>query len=758
MLKKEGSRIEGTPAAVAPLIGANRILSALPLHCTALFLGAFLLFAIQPMFTKMILPLLGGTPAIWNTAVMFFQGMLLSGYLYAHLLSRLSRLRWQVLMHGSVLALGLLFLPVHPAWSEAPSGGVRPVPWLVGLLTVSIGLPFFAVSATAPLLQRWFSRSGHPRASDPYFLYVSSNIGGLLALLAYPVLIEPLVGLKLQSRAWAAGYVLLALAIVLCSISLRAWYGLRPATLPKPAPGPDRTVALSRRITWDSRAHWVVLSFVPSALLLAVTLHISTDVASAPFLWVAPLSLYMLSFIIVFARRPILKHKWMLLLQLVVYALLAVYFTRMTLLPLLALHLAALFVTAMVCHGELVRLRPAAEHLTEFYLWMSVGGLLGGVFCVLVAPVLFNSVLEYPLVLTLGCLLRPGSTGGGRRQYLLDVLLPGLFALLFFFLQAFLDFGVFKFLGAASNWLLFVVALLAFYSFRHRPLRLALAFAPLIFGLIFLDDVSRQLLRRRSFFGVYTVSADKERQTHYLYHGNIIHGSQRMEPATISTPTGYYCEDGPLGQVFAAVGTARKLRHIGCIGLGTGTTACYRQPGQRLTFFEVDPVIERIARNPDLFRYLEPGGQDVEVILGDGRQNVSRMPDGTFDLLILDAFSSDAIPAHLLTREALAIYLRKLVPGGIAVFHISNQYVRLEPVVANLVADAGLSALIQDYEPDSEDTTEVERLSSTWVVVARNDADLACLEGDDRWRPLEPDARVGIWTDDYSNLFKILMW
>ncbi len=758
MLEK-GAHIRSTPAAVAALAGTNRALPALPLYCTALFLGAFLLFAIQPMFTKMILPLLGGTPAVWNTAVMFFQAMLLAGYLYAHLVSRLSRLRWQVLVHGSVLALGLLSVPIHPAWPEAPSGGLPPVLWLVGLLAVSIGLPFFAVSATAPLLQRWFSHSDHPQASDPYFLYVSSNIGGLLALLAYPVVIEPLFGLRLQSRAWAAGYVLLALTIALCSASLRTRRKPSSAGPQTPTPIRDKTTAspLSADITWERRIHWIALAFVPSALLLAVTLHISTDVAAAPFLWVLPLSLYMLSFVIVFARRPILKHRWMTKLQIAICALLVVFFAEKSLVALLTVHLLALFVTAMVCHGELVRNRPAAEHLTEFYLWMSVGGLLGGVFCVLAAPLLFDSVLEYPLALTLACLLRPGSTGGGWRRRLLDVLLPALFALLFFFVQALLDFASVKALDIAGPLLLFGGALVAFYSFRHRPLRLALAFAPLIFGLIFVRDVRHQLLRRRSFFGVYTVSTDKKGETHYLYHGNIIHGSQRMDPAMVSTPTGYYCEEGPLGQVFAAVNATRRLEHIGCIGLGTGTTACYRQAGQRLTFFEVDPAIERIARDPNLFRYLEPGGRDVEVILGDGRQNLNRIPDGTFDFLVLDAFSSDAIPAHLLTREALAVYLRKLAPAGIIMFHISNRYVRLEPVVAGLVADAGLSALIEDYEPDVEDTP-AKPMSSQWVAVTRDDADLACLRGDDRWRPFEPDPRVGVWTDDYSNLFEILIW
>jgi SAM-dependent methyltransferase len=746
------------PSAVASPNLRSGALPTLPLHCVALFLGSFLLFAIQPMFTKMILPLLGGTPAVWNTAVMFFQGMLLGGYLYAHLLSRLDKVRWQVLIHASVLIVGLLFLPVHLAWPEAPSGGTHPVAWLVALLTLSIGLPFFAVSATAPLLQRWFSRSGHPHASDPYFLYVSSNIGGLAALLAYPVVIEPLLGLSVQSRAWTAGYALLALTITLCAISLRALRGSEATLAAVPAPQPGEAAsALSDEITWSTRAHWLSLSFVPSALLLAVTLHISTDVASVPFLWVVPLSLYMLTFIIVFARRPILKHKWMLVIQIPLYALIAIYFTKLELLPMFALDLAVLFVTAMVCHGELVRLRPAASRLTEFYLWMSFGGLLGGIFCVLVAPLLFNSVLEYPLILVVACIVRPGFTSGGWRRSLLDGLLPAAVALTYSFAEGFLDSEALSRLGVAGPILAYVAVAAAFLAFRHRPLRLALSFAAILFGgILVADGASNRFFRQRSFFGVYTVTRDPGGNIHSLYHGNIVHGDQYMNEAMARVPTSYYNREGPLGQVFEGMIAVRPLKHVGCIGLGTGTTACYQEPGQAMTFFEVDPAMERIARDPALFRYLELAKPDVNVVLGDGRQSISRVADGTFDLIVLDAFSSDAIPVHLLTREALALYMRKLAPGGIVLFHISNRYVNLEPVLANLVADAGLNALVEDYEP-SEDT-KGRGWRSTWVAVARDSGDLAIFNEDDGWRSLEPDPAVGLWTDDYSNMFRTLIW
>ncbi len=753
-MAQESILVAGSPAPDSRVDLQGGTGAMVPLYSAALFLGSLILFVIQPMFTKMVLPLLGGTPAVWTTAVMFFQAVLLAGYLYAHLLSRLKDLRKQALIHLAVLGLGFAFLPIQTARDWTPPVGGSPVLWLVALFAVSIGLPFFAVSATAPLLQKWFSHSEHRHADDPYFLYVASNVGGLAGLLGYPVVIEPLLGLARQSHGWTAGYILLSLIIVLGAISLWSIQRRRTDIVIEPTADPTRPadLLLSDRVTWAGRARWVALSFVPSALLLAVTLHISTDVAAAPFLWVAPLALYLLSFILVFARRPILKHGWMLRLQIPVYALLAIYFTERDLWLVLTLHLATLFVTAMVCHGELVRRRPAADHLTEFYLWMSVGGLLGGVFCALIAPVVFDSVLEYPLVLVFACLLRPTSGRRGRLRYPLDLVLPAALVALYFLARLCLDVHA---LGVVGPVLLYTATATGLYLFRRRPLRLALGFAPLLFGSIYLDRFDNQLFRERSFFGVYTVATDASGRFHKLYHGTTLHGDQYMDADTICTPGTYYDQEGPLGQVFAAMRAVRPLEHVGVVGLGTGTVACYQQPSQMMTFFEVDPLIERIARDPNLFRYLQLRGQDVDVIIGDGRRSVGDMPDGAFDLLVLDAFSSDAIPVHLLTREAVATFMRKLVPDGIAMFHISNRFVDLEPVLANLTDDAGLSALIQEYDPEE---SAFSAASSTWVAVARDGRDLEGLEADYRWRPLEPDPKVGLWTDDYSNLFRTLIW
>jgi len=728
------------------------------LYCAALFLGSALLFAIEPMYAKMVLPLLGGTPAVWNTAMMFFQAVLLAGYLYAHLLSQIRSLRLQAVFHAVVLVGGALFLPVHIAWRDATSASSHPVPWLVGLMTVSIGLPFLAVSATAPLLQRWFSRSDHPHASNPYFLYAASNAGGLIALLSYPVLIEPHLGLALQSRAWTAGYLLLALCVALCLATL--WAARRRLAAAHAADDafeireeetPDEP---RERITWARRIRWTALAFVPSALLLAVTQHISTDIAAAPFLWIVPLSLYLLSFILVFARRPILRHRWMLWLQVWVFALLAIYFTEHDDLVFLALHLAALFVTAMVCHGELVRRRPMPEHLTEFYLWISAGGLLGGVFCSLIAPLAFNSILEYPLVLTLACLLRPESGPRGPVRRLLDLALPAILICTYLFVWH--QWDIFK-AGAKGPILFYGATALVLYSFSNRPLRLTLGFGLVLFCAIHLVEMKYQIHRERSFFGLYTVCTDGKGYIHRLYNGNILHGDECMDPNKLRTPRTYYIPGGPLWQVFEAMNDCDLLRHVGVIGLGAGGTSCYHKPGRTMTFFEIDPTMERIARTPRLFRYLQECEPGVQVVIGDGRLKLAATEDGSFDLLIVDAFTSDAIPVHLLTREAIALYMRKLAPGGIALLHISNRYLDLEPVVANLVEDAGLTGMIQEHRLN-ETQRRAGGSSSTWAVVARDANDLDLLDPCDGWRAPRTDPAVGVWTDDYSNVFRTLVW
>jgi hypothetical protein len=711
-------------------------------YASTVALSAFLLFVVQPLFTRMVLPHLGGTAAVWNVCVMWFQGALLGGYFYAHILSAIPRVRTQVLIHLAVLTVSSLALPIGMAerWT-APDEGT-PIPWLVALLTISIGAPFFAVSATAPLLQRWFSLTDHPNAIDPYPLYSASNIGGLLALFSYPLLIEPFLGLQGQAWAWSGAYALLIAFVGLAGLAVHRSQGLDRSEPEQARPNPPG---------WTIRLRWMALAFVPSSLLLAVTLFLTTDVAAVAFLWVAPLGLYLLSFVLVFARRPLLRHDWMVTSQACLLVVLALaWHTAPDFILQLGLHLAVLFVTAMVCHGELAKRRPAPRQLTEFYLWISIGGLLGSVFTVLVAPVLFRSVMEYPLILVVACLLREARAGAFGRSRWMDIALPAGFALVYIAARTFLL--PLKSVGLLVLYAVFGVVL---FSFAGRPLRFALGLAVLLFAPRSDAQPASVLLRERSFFGVYRVEALDDGVTNYLYHGTTIHGLQpRYRPGRLD-PFSYYHRAGPLGQLFRALGDAgMPVRQIGVAGLGIGTIASYKKDDQAVTFFEIDPKVVEIASNPDFFNYLNDFGK-VDVVLGDARLSLTKQPDARFDLLVLDAFSADAVPVHLLTREALALYSRKLSDHGLIAFHITNRYVQFAPVLGALAADAGLSGRIQYFRPSVEEAANGAYVS-TWAVLGRYPEELMSLTADDRWQALPPGNPDMLWTDDYTNLLRIL--
>ena len=452
----------------------GRSIPVLPLFAMAMGLSAVLLFSVQPMFTKMVLPLLGGSPAVWNTAMVFFQATLLAGYLYAHVLTSVVKAKFRILLHMTVLALAFVVLPIGVAAGWTPPTEDSPIPWLFALLAVSIGLPFFAVSTIAPLLQKWFAQVDHAAASDPYFLYGVSNLGSFLALLGYPTLIEPLLGLDAQGRLWTWGFGLLVVLIGLCALALHR--GLGPGRLRGEG---EEDSGLVSEVGWRERLHWLLLAFFPSGLLLAVTLHLTTDVAAVPFLWVAPLAVFLLTFVLVFARRPILKHSWMLRAQVLVLIPLSLDFWGFWVLELwltFLLHLSGLFVTAMVCHGELAKRRPVTRHLTEFYVWMSLGGVLGGIFSALVAPVLFDSVTEYPLLLVLACLMRPTLSSRAAHSRYLDLVLPMVLAglAMVYFLPGILP-SLHRYeLGHAYRPLVYGAIGLILYGFHKRPIRLAL--------------------------------------------------------------------------------------------------------------------------------------------------------------------------------------------------------------------------------------------------------------------------------------------
>lgn len=747
-LRQAVSRSDNAASAFA--VAPNRI--AVPLFATTLFLSAFLVFCVQPMFTRMVLPLLGGSPAVWNTAVMFFQAVLLIGYTYVHLTTRYLNLRTQIFLHLLVLAAATVALPIAVAKGWAPPADGTPVYWLIGLLGVSLGLPFFAVSATAPLLQRWFVHSGHPAAADPYFLYGASNLGSLFALLSYPVLTEPLLRLAEQSFGWTLGYTLLLLLIGGCSLAVLRW-----SAAAGPAGTRGRTAAGGEQLSWGRRAHWLALAFVPSSLLMGVTTHIGTDVAAVPLLWVIPLTLYLLTFVLIFARRPLIRHDWMVRMQpFFLLPLAATFGFGIPLWLMLPLHLGGFFVTAMVCHGELGNRRPGPEGLTEFYFWMSLGGMLGGVFNVLVAPVAFEWTYEYPMALALACLLRPLRASPDRFVRWSDLVLPALF-LLILPISTYLQRLGLELPGVRNLLLYLTPALGVAYFFRDRPVAFGLGFAAAFVVTTSMASLSDNVLaRERSFFGINTVKRDESGRFNLLINGNTVHGAEWTDPALRREPLTYYSESGPLGRLFAAFDKVGRPQRVGVVGLGVGTTACYRGPGESWTFFEIDPAVERLARDPSLFHYMADCAGDAPVVIGDARQSLAALPDRSYDLLILDAFSSDAIPVHLLTREALRLYLAKLDVDGIIALHISNRMLDLEPVVANIVADAGAAALIRDQR-EGVDLAD-RKTPSVWVVIARSSANLAFLRDEPAWVPLDPRPDFGLWADDFSNILQILRW
>ena len=727
--------------------GARHGAATLAWFAGTMLLGAFLVFSIQPMFARMALPLLGGAPAVWNTAMVFFQSALLAGYAYAHCLSHTFGPRGQIGLHLGLLAVGCLSLPVAISIDWHPPVGGASIPWLIGLMLWTVGLPFLAVAATAPLVQRWFAGSGHPAASDPYFLYGASNLGSVLALLSYPLLVEPRLTLHEQGLLWTAGYTALALAITGCALVVWRSGSAEPSA---PATSP---VDQGEAIGWPRRLRWLCLALVPSGLLLAVTTHITTDLAAVPLLWVVPLALYLLTYVIAFARQPWLRHAWMLKAQPFILIPMVLLFTWT--LPFwvgLPLHLLCLFVSALVCHGELARLRPGAEHLTEFYFWLALGGALGGAFTALLAPLLFDGVFEYPIALAAACLLRPRrAPEAGRRA--MDFLLPLMIGALIAARGSGLDFGLSD-PGMIGMLLVCVPSAVALYALAERPLGFGLGIAAALAAALLTADGHTVVARERSFFGVYTVKRDPAGY-HVLVHGTTVHGAQRVDPAGWREPLTYFHRDGPLGHLFSALGA--RPRAIGVVGLGAGTVACYRQPGQRWTFYEIDPLVERIARDQRYFHYLAECAPDAAIRSGDARLTLQDAAPASYDLLILDAFSSDAIPMHLMTREALALYLDKLAPGGAIAWHVSNRNLDLAPIVGDLAADAGVAAWVRSDQP-SRAALAGYRSPSSWIALARRAEDLAPLLADPEWARLagRPDARP--WTDDFSDLLSALLW
>jgi SAM-dependent methyltransferase len=901
--------------------------------CATLFLSAALLFIIQLFAGKLLLPFLGGTPAVWNTCMVFFQALLLAGYLYAHALPRWFKPRTQLLVHFVMLLLPLLplaflhFDVASVAEKYPPPGETNPIPWLLFILLMIVGLPFLVVATSAPLLQKWFSSTDHPSANDPYFLYGASNLGSVLGLLGYPTFIEPM--LRLNDRAfyfthtqafyWTAGYLVLVAMTMICgwlTLSRMKEDGVDKGVVhyeesPEQEEGPQKVPTIFTKV------RWVLLAFVPSSMMLGVTTHITTDVAAYPMLWVLPLSVYLISFILVFSRIPlVLSMSVVVLLPLVVigaltapeidpassgnvlyqirhfmvnllkedfarirfiqiagYALtilfvfvffrshaeihqgmiilLPCFLLLLALEPTLAdrkglalksvdlvlLHLGALFVTAMVCHGELARTRPPTKYLTGFYLLMSLGGVLGGIFNTIIAPQLFDRIWEYPLIMAVACLLLPRfelleekTEEGGEAKIRKDTAFPAFVAVLLFV------FGVVM-VGSFVARSFVTREQATEYIEENIPEQLQ----PTAIRWANTMTVPREGLihRERNFFGYFTIYRYKDYKfleetdigpavgawqavggqaltpggpplglmaqalvasevarsddlvfvrwpgetVHWMLHGTTTHGEQIYLPEYLrKEPITYFHRTGPIGQFFEAVNQREGPQNVAVLGMGTGTLAAYMKPGWTITFYEIDPAVVRVAGlDSEYFTYIKDAKargvnvNDPYKTLGDGRLQLAKAEDNSLDVLFMDAFTSDAVPVHLITKEALEIYLKKLKPDGLLVINIANRYLDLEPVLGNLAEALGLEGYSSGGPNESSQSDEMVsrtayRYANHWVVLARKgpkgstSPQLQPLisqepnEGTPKWEELQTNPSLGLWTDDYSNLLRVYSW
>ncbi len=716
--------------------------------------GSFLLFLVQPMVARMALPRLGGAPAVWNSAMLVYQALLLAGYAYAHWLGRV-RPRAQAAIHLGVLIVAALWLPIGLV-AMAPSAEAQPALWVPWLLGLSIGPLFFAVSAQAPLIQRWFSDASG--GGDPYALYAASNLGSFAGLIAYPLLVEPLMAVRGQSLLWSGGYVLLIVLVLACATRLPKTAAVDHVAATSAPPG-------ARRI-----AHWIALALVPSGMMLATSTYITTDIVAMPLLWVIPLGLYLLSFSVAFANDRWLADLLTRIAPITILLFGGIIMGGVNERPFFSAGIALLllFMISVALHTALYRKRPAPDRLTGFYLAMSAGGALGGVFAALVAPVVFDWTYEYPLlILAAGALVpqlylfgqvRRLWTAEGPTKWIALAAMVVVVAVVAG-LRITDPSGAFGESRQGVDFL--VIATLGLAAIGARvPYMIVLAGALILFGGYRSLELSIESgARVRSYFGVYTVRDEPGPNggTRELDHGTTVHGIQlRGSPARERTPTTYYAVGSGVGQaMLAAPALYGPGARIGVVGLGTGTLSCYARPGQRWRFYEIDPAIVRIARDTGQFTYLSRCQPNPEIRLGDARIALAHDAADSLDLLALDAFSSDSVPMHLMTREAFATYGRVLARDGLLLVHISNRFIDLEPVIAAAAREGGWIAVEMKYRPPS---LLVDRASaSDWVALSREPRAIAALRATDLdWRPLRPRKGFTGWTDDYSTILPLL--
>ncbi len=732
----------------------NQNYSLILLFAGTLFISATLMFVLQPLFGKLLLPLLGGFPAVWNTCMVFYQTVLFLGYLYAHVLSSKCSSHRQILIHVVVIAISLIALPVALPENISPPTDTNPTFWLMGVLFLAIGLPFFVVSTVSPLLQKWFAGIGHHTSGDPYYLYAASNAGSMVALLSYPFLIEPNIGLLEQKSFWSIGYGLLGVLIIICAVFL--WRNHQVESIEKIIETEE-----PEDLSLLTQLHWLILAFVPSSLLLGLTNFISTDIASVPLLWIIPLTLYLLTFIFVFSKWADKIHPVMVTLQpIVLLPFIAYSFVDPAALPFwlnLILHLIAFFLATMVCHGELAKKRPHTKYLTKFYLIMSFAGMLGGMFNTFVAPFIFNAVYEYPIMIVAALFLRPGFSS---QKLALHTLFPVLLFSLGFSVYLLNDNLSQSVIYSATNALILLAGLS--YAFRSHPISLALLTGVILFFTLGIQNlISNTIYQERSFFGVLSVresvlidEKNKPEKYHELFHGTTKHGAQRLASHLQATPLTYYSRPGPMGQLFNVYDSQNQNWEIGTVGLGAGALACYAKQQQHWTQYEIDPLVIDIAKNPDYFTYLKRCSKNSTFKVGDARLSLTNEKDQKFDLLIMDAFSSDSVPTHLLTREAIELYFTKLKPNGILAFHITNRHLDIKKIISDHANYFKLSALIQEFKPKNEIPLVI---ATDWVVMAKQTETLMPLLQSQlgSWQKLPLFFDMKPWTDDFTNIIGI---
>lgn len=745
------------PAFAGRLATVRGQAAVLAIFTATLFLSALLLFSVQPMFAKMVLPQLGGSPSVWAVSTCFFQAVLLLGYCYAHLLNRYVAPHAAPLVHLVVLAVAYLAMPIGlpVGASEPPADGAYL--WLIGVLAAGVGLPFFAVSANAPLLQAWFSRTGNAHANDPYFLYGASNLGSLLALLSYPVVIEPVLGLNEQSNVWTFGFLMLATAIAVSGVVMVA--------LGRETAAPANVTATDvSPLTLHQRARWVLFSAVPSGLLVAFTTHLSTDIAAAPFLWVIPLALFLLTFVLVFREKPVIPHGLLVRIQPLLIS--ATIFTLFGSLfewwqsSLVAF--STFLVTTLVAHRALYEDRPAASHLTEFYLWMSLGGVIGGMFAAIIAPQIFNATYEFPLLLTLGMLCRPGVFGA------LDETEQRMLGIGAFMSAIALGFGLMvQHTQSDANAMMIGIYTIAVGSVfliayaQYAQLQ-ALIIAALACVVIVLPSNVNRGEPSRSFFGVIRVLESENGDVRRFLHGTTSHGAQRLKDANGNAimppvPATYYHPASPMAM---AVNVARDASgkpssqfRAGIIGLGVGSMACYSKPEESWRFYEIDAAVVAVAADLKRFNFLSACRPNADIVLGDARLTVAKEQSKSFDYLQIDAFSSDAVPTHLLTAEAVKLYLDKLTDKGVLAMHVSNRHLDLAPVAAAAaLATPGTSVAIVKSNPKE---ISLDSAPSVVVVVTKDPSAIVPVK-DWQGATMQTAATVTAWTDDYSDIVSAL--